>query len=75
MSRAGGSPESVATDPGRAGGRSSGQGGQGLVLPPKAGLKLDPPERGSNPHTTPEVVGVPGTGGAEMCTGPSQGVP
>lgn len=50
MSRAAGSPEPAATDPRRKGGRSSGQKGGGMVLPPKAGLKLGLPRTGSSPH-------------------------
>ena len=39
---------------------------QGWPWPPKAGLKLGLPQRGSSPLTTPEVVGAPAAGGAGM---------
>lgn len=47
---------------------------RGWPWPPKAGLKLGLPQRGSSPHTTPEVVGAPAAGGAGMLYRSTQGV-
>lgn len=68
MSRAAGSPEPAATDSKY---KEKGQVAvvrreRGWPWPPKAGLKLGLPQRGSSPHTTPEVVGAPAAGGAGM---------
>lgn len=70
VSRAAGSPVLPATESRRRGGRKQWSEGRGWSLPPKAGLKLGLPERGSSPYITPEIAGAPARGDK----GPTQGV-